>query len=205
MILEGYGLTETSPVASFNRPDARKVGSIGTPIDGVEMKIADGEILVRGHNVMRGYWNRPRETAAVLSSDGWLRTGDLGRVDADGAFFLTGRKSDVIIRDGHNIYPAEVESALRCHPAVGDVAVLAVPDRVRGEEVLACVAAEPGAHVTEAQLLQHLDAHLAAHKRPDHVWVTDALPKGPTGKVAKGEIVIPQRIRLALDGARTAA
>jgi long-chain acyl-CoA synthetase len=205
-ILEGYGLTETSPVASFNRPGDRKAGSIGTPIDGVEMKLGpDGEILVRGHNVMKGYWNRPRETAEVLSSDGWLRTGDLGRVDDDGAFFLTGRKSDVIIRDGHNIYPAEVEAVLRLHPSVCEVAVLGVPDPIRGEEVLACVAAEAGEYVTEAQLLHHLDAHVAGHKRPGHVWVVDALPKGPTGKVAKGEIVIPERIRLALAGARTAA
>jgi long-chain acyl-CoA synthetase len=204
-ILEGYGLTETSPVASFNRPSDRKIGSIGTPIDGVEMKVADGEILVRGHNVMKGYWNRPHETAAVLLPDGWLRTGDLGRVDEDGAFFITGRKSDVIIRDGQNIYPAEVESALRRHPAVDEVAALGVADRIRGEEVLACVAVAPGAYVTETQLLHHLETHLAGHKRPAHVWVVDALPKGPTGKVAKGEIVIPERIRLALRGAPKAA
>jgi long-chain acyl-CoA synthetase len=205
-ILEGYGLTETSPVASFNRPGDRRIGSIGTPIGGVEMKLApDGEILVRGHNVMKGYWNRARETAAVLAPDGWLRTGDLGRVDADGAFFLTGRKSDVIIRDGHNISPAEVESALRRHPAVREAAVLGVPDPIRGEEVLACVAVSPGAYADQAQLLRHLEMHLAGYKRPAHVWAVDALPKGPTGKVAKGEIVIPERIRVVLADARKAA
>jgi len=204
-ILEGYGLTETSPVASFNRPGQRKVGSIGTPVDGVQMKIVDGEILIRGHNVMKGYWRRPDETEDVLSSDGWLRSGDLGRVDEDGTYFLVGRMGDLIIRDGHNIYPAEIESVLARHPGVREAAVVSVPHPIRGEEVLACVALEPRTHATEADLLHYLRMHLAGHKLPGHVWLVDALPKGPTGKMAKGDIVIPERIWRALSGARTAA
>jgi long-chain acyl-CoA synthetase len=204
-ILEGYGLTETSPVAAFNRPGHQKVGSIGTPIEGVEMKIVDGEILVRGHNVMKGYWRRPGETEAVLSSDGWLRTGDLGRVDEDGVFFVVGRTTDLIIRDGHNIYPAEIESVLCRHPGVHEAAVFGTPDPLRGEEVLACVALRARARVTDAQLLDHLRAHLGPDKQPRDLWSVQALPKGPTGKVAKSAIVIPERIRRGLAWARSAA
>jgi len=204
-ILAGSGLTETSPVAAFNRPGHQKVGSIGTPIDGVEMRIADGEIVVRGHNVMKGYWRRPGETEAVLSSDGWLRTGDLGRVDEDGVFFVVGRTTDLIIRDGHNIYPAEIESVLCRHPGVHEAAVFGIPDPVRGEEVLACVALRARARVTDAQLRDHLRAHLGADKQPRDLWSVDALPKAPTGKVAKSAIVIPERIRRGLAWSRSAA
>jgi long-chain acyl-CoA synthetase len=204
-ILEGYGLTETSPVASFNRPGRRKAGSIGTPVDGVQMRIADGEILIRGDNVMKGYWRRPAETAAVLSPDGWLRTGDLGHVDADGVFFVDGRATDLIIRDGHNIYPAEIETVLCRHPGVRAAAVVGVPDPIRGEEVLACVALSGRAQVTEAQLVDYLGAHLARHKQPGHLWTVDALPVGPTGKVAKSAIVLPEGVRCALRWTRSAA
>ena len=151
-LLEGYGLTETSPVASFNRPGGpRRPGSIGTPIDGVEMRLLDaspdgvGEIAVRGPNVMKGYWNRPDETRAVLSEDGWLRTGDLARVDGDGAFWIVGRAKDLIIRDGRNVHPREIEDVLHGHPDVLEAAVVGVPDALLGEEVVACVVVAPGA------------------------------------------------------------
>jgi long-chain acyl-CoA synthetase len=205
-VLEGYGLTETSPVAAFNRPGMRQPGTIGTPIEGVDMRLGPGgEILVRGHNVMKGYWRRPDETAAVLTDGGWLRTGDLGRVDADGAFSVVGRVSDLIIRDGHNIAPAEIEAVLCAHPAVLEAAVVGIADPIRGEEVLACAALRPRARAGEAELLAHLRASLAGDKQPRELWIVDELPKGPTGKVVKSAIAIPERIHLALAGARSAA
>jgi long-chain acyl-CoA synthetase len=205
-VLEGYGLTETSPVAAFNRPGMRRPGTIGTPIEGVDMRLGPGgEILVRGHNVMKGYWRRPDETAAVLTDGGWLRTGDLGRVDADGVFSVVGRVSDLIIRDGHNIAPAEIEAVLCAHPAVLEAAVVGLADPIRGEEVLACAALRPRARAGEAELLAHLRASLAGDKQPRELWIVDELPKGPTGKVVKSAIAIPERIRLALAGARSAA
>ena len=139
MILEGYGLSETSPVASFNHPDrVRKPGSIGTPVEGVEMRLVDdegnavpdgeiGEIAIRGHNVMKGYWNKPEETAEAMTADGWFRTGDLARVDADGYYFIVDRKKDLIIRGGYNVYPREIEEVLHEHPAVAEVAVIGIP------------------------------------------------------------------------------
>jgi long-chain acyl-CoA synthetase len=145
-VLEGYGLSETSPVASFNHPDRqRKPGSIGTPISGVEMKVVDadgaeappgepGEIVIRGHNVMRGYWRRPEATAAAIQG-GWFHTGDIGRVDEDGYFFIVGRQKDLIIRGGYNVYPREIEEVMHEHPAVAEVAVIGLPDPGLGEEV----------------------------------------------------------------------
>ena len=146
IILEGYGLSETSPVASFNHPDReRKPGSIGTPIEGVEMKVVDddgdevaqgevGEIVIRGHNVMKGYWGRADATAEVMNG-GWFATGDMATVDADGYFFIVDRKKDMIIRGGYNVYPREIEEVLYEHPAVSEVAVVGVPDDSLGEEV----------------------------------------------------------------------
>jgi long-chain acyl-CoA synthetase len=137
MILEGYGLSETSPVASFNHPDKeRKPGSIGTPIEGVQMRCRRrrarpcppgeiGEIAIRGHNVMKGYWGKPEATAEAIP-DGWFRTGDLARVDADGYFFIVDRKKDLIIRGGYNVYPREIEEVLHEHPAVAEVAVIGI-------------------------------------------------------------------------------
>ena len=146
MILEGYGLSETSPVASFNHPDkVRKPGSIGTPIEGVEMRLIDvagqtapegeiGEIAIRRHNVMKGYWNKPKATAEAIV-DGWFRTGDMARVDADGYYFIVDRKKDLIIRGGYNVYPREIEEVLHEHPAVAEVAVIGIPHPELGEEV----------------------------------------------------------------------
>ncbi len=154
-MLEGYGLSETSPVASFNHPDKeRKAGSIGTPIDGVEMKLVDeddnevaagevGEIVIRGHNVMKGYWNKPDATAEVMKG-GWFHSGDMAKVDEDGYFFIVDRKKDLIIRGGYNVYPREIEEVLYEHPAVREAAVVGVPHDDLGEEVGAAVVLKDG-------------------------------------------------------------
>jgi len=202
-LLEGYGLSETSPVASFNRPGrARRAGSIGTPVSGVDMHVVDpagipapvgevGEIAIRGHNVMKGYWNKPAETAAVLGEDGWFRTGDLGRMDKDGFFYVVDRKKDMVIRGGFNIYPREIEEVLYEHPAVAEAAVIGIPHPELGEEVGAAVALRPGTTATEKELQQHVKTQVAPYKYPRVVWIVDALPKGPTGTILKREIVPP--------------
>jgi long-chain acyl-CoA synthetase len=201
-ILEGYGLSETSPVASFNHPDReRKAGSIGTPIAGVEMRAVDdsgadvpqgevGEIAIRGHNVMKGYWGKPEATAAAIP-DGWFRTGDLARIDEDGYFFIVDRKKELIIRGGYNVYPREIEEALHEHPAVAEVAVVGIPHDSLGEEVGAAVALKPGATATPDELRAFAKARVAAYKYPRHVWLVDQLPKGPTGKILRREIKPP--------------
>ncbi|MDP9496067.1 MAG: long-chain fatty acid--CoA ligase [Actinomycetota bacterium] len=198
-VLEGYGLSETSPVASFNHPDKeRKPGSIGTPIEGVEMSLFDdqdrevsgdavGEIVIRGHNIMKGYWNRPDATAAAVR-DGWFHSGDLARRDADGYFFIVDRVKDLIIRGGYNVYPREVEEVLYEHPAVAEAAVVGVPDPTLGEEVAAAVVLKPGASATADELREHVKSQVAAYKYPRHVDLVEALPKGPTGKILKREI-----------------
>lgn len=201
-VLEGYGMSETSPVASFQTLQAApKPGSVGTPIRGVHMRVVDndgrevpqgetGEIVIRGHNVMKGYWQRPEETAAAIR-DGWFCTGDLGRVDQDGYFWIVGRKKDVIIRGGYNVYPREVEDVLYEHPAVADAAVIGLPDSDLGEEVGAAVVLKPGARTTADELREYVKRQVAAYKYPRKVWIVDALPKGPTGKILKREIVPP--------------
>jgi long-chain acyl-CoA synthetase len=202
-ILEGYGLSETSPVCSFNHPDRpRKPGSIGTPIAGVQMRVVDdegrelaagevGEIVVRGHNVMKGYWGQPGATAEAIR-DGWLHTGDLARVDEDGYLFVVDRKKDLIIRGGYNVYPREVEEVLYEHPAVREAAVVAVPDPTLGEEVGAAVALRPGCHVEPEELRDFVAERLAAFKYPRRVWLVDELPKGATGKILKSAIAPPR-------------
>jgi long-chain acyl-CoA synthetase len=201
-VLEGYGLSETSPVASFNHLDReRKPGSIGTPIRGVEMRVVDeqgaevpqgqaGEIAIRGHNVMKGYWRRPEETAKAIQ-DGWFRTGDIGRVDEDGYFAIVDRKKDLIIRGGYNVYPREIEEVLYEHEAVADAAVIGLPHPELGEEVGAAVELKPGASVTAEDLRDHVKRQVAAYKYPRKVWIVEALPKSATGKILKREIVPP--------------
>jgi long-chain acyl-CoA synthetase len=201
-VLEGYGLSESSPVASFNHPDReRKPGSIGTPIEGVEMKVVDedgnavdqgevGEIVIRGHNVMKGYWDKPDATAETIK-DGWLHTGDMANVDEDGYFFIVDRKKDMIIRGGYNVYPREIEEVLYEHPAVREAAVLGVPHDEYGEEVGAAVALKDGEDVSESELRDYVKEHVAAYKYPRQIWFVDDLPKGPTGKILKREIDPP--------------
>jgi long-chain acyl-CoA synthetase len=192
-VLEGYGLSETSPVASFNRRDRRKPGSIGLPVDGVELRLADDdELLIRGHNVMKGYWNRADATAAAIDADGWFRSGDIARVDEDGYFYIVDRKKDVVIRGGFNVYPREIEEVIYEHPAVLEAAVVGVPHATLGEEVGAAVALKPGASVTAAELRDFVKQRVAAYKYPRVIWFVDQLPKGPTGKILKREIEIPE-------------
>jgi long-chain acyl-CoA synthetase len=203
VILEGYGLSETSPVACFNHPEReRKPGSIGTPIEGVEMKLVDvqrrdsapgevGEIAIRGHNVMKGYWNRPEATAEAIDPAGWFYSGDMARVDADGCYFIVDRKKELIIRGGYNVYPREIEEVLYEHPAVREAAVVGIPHADLGEEVAAAVALRPGMHVTESEICEFVKSNVAAYKYPRQVWFVDELPKGPTGKVLKREIQPP--------------
>ena len=205
-IFEGYGLSETSPVASFNHPDRpTKIGSIGTPIEGVEMKIFDehdnelpvgevGEIVIRGDNVMKGYWQRPEATAEAMKG-GWFHTGDLARVDDDGYFFIVDRKKDLIIRNGFNVYPREVEEILYAHPAVREAAVIAVPDPVVGEEVGAAVALRDGETASTDELREFVKEQVAAYKYPRRMWIVDDLPKGATGKILKREIEIPAAVQ----------
>jgi long-chain acyl-CoA synthetase len=205
IVLEGYGLSETSPVASFNHPHAeRKPGSIGTPIRGVEIRLVDdegndtpagevGEIAVRGENVMKGYWNRPEDTQAAIP-DGWFRTGDLARQDEDGYFFIVDRKKEMIIRGGYNVYPREIEEALYEHPAVAEAAVIGIKHPDLGEEVAAAVALKPGASAEPGELQAFVKERVAAYKYPRHLWVVDALPKGPTGKILRRSVEVPEEV-----------
>jgi long-chain acyl-CoA synthetase len=201
-ILEGYGLSETSPVASFNHPDReRKPGSIGTPIRGVEMKLVDeqdhdvpqgevGEVVIRGHNVMKSYWKRPDATEEALRG-GWFHSGDMARVDEDGYFFIVDRKKDMIIRGGYNVYPREIEEVLYEHPAVAEAAVIGIPHDELGEEVAAVVALKEGQKAGADELRDHVKEQVAAYKYPRRVFFVDELPKGPTGKILKREIQVP--------------
>jgi long-chain acyl-CoA synthetase len=205
-ILEGYGLSETSPVASFNHPDKqRKPGSIGTPIEGVEMKVVDddgnevaqgevGEILIKGDNVMKGYFNRPDATAEVMDGD-WFRSGDMAKVDEDGYFFIVDRKKDMIIRGGYNVYPREIEEVLYGHEAVLEAAVVAVPDESMGEEVGAAVVLKGGRDVSATELQGYCREDMAAYKYPRKIWFVDELPKGSTGKILKREIEVPEEAK----------
>jgi long-chain acyl-CoA synthetase len=205
-ILEGYGLSETSPIASFNHPDReRKPGSIGTPIEGVEMQVWDddgeelpqgevGEIVIRGHNVMKGYWQHPEATGEAITEDGWFHTGDMARVDEDGYFFIVDRKKDLIIRGGYNVYPREIEEVLYEHPAIQEAAVVGVPDEALGEEVGAAVVLKKGESLDTDELKAYVKDQVAAYKYPRKIWFEDELPKGPTGKILKREIEVPEQV-----------
>jgi long-chain acyl-CoA synthetase len=197
-LLEGYGLSETSPVASFNHPDRpTKPGSVGLPIRGVEFGLRDvnddevelgevGEIVIRGENVMKGYWNQPDATADAMRG-GWFHTGDLARRDEDGFYFIVDRKKDMINRSGFNVYPREVEEILYGHPAVAEAAVFGVPDAMSGEEIAALVTLKEGASATEVELRNYVKELIAAYKYP-RIIRFGPIPKGPTGKILKREI-----------------
>ncbi|MER7536905.1 long-chain fatty acid--CoA ligase [Streptomyces sp. NPDC097704] len=199
-ILEGYGLSETSPVATFNRVDRpRKPGSIGLPVWGVEVRVtrrdgtqadADepGEIHIRGHNVMKGYLDRPEATAEAIDPHGWFRTGDIGRRDAEGYLYIVDRTKDLIIRGGFNVYPREVEEVLHTHPDISLAAVVGVPHPSHGEEVKAFVIRKPGATVTEEDLVAWCRQNMAGHKYPRLVEFREALPMTATGKILKREL-----------------
>ena len=205
-VLEGYGLSETCGIGSFNRPDReRKAGSIGIPVDGVEMKLVDekgeevpqgevGEVLMRGPVVMKGYWNRPDATADTLQ-DGWLKTGDMGTMDEEGYFFIVDRKKEMIIRGGFNIYPRELEEVLYEHPAVREAAVVGLPHESLGEEVGAAIALKDGEQTEPDELRAYMKERVAAYKYPRVIWIVDDLPKGPTGKILKREVDVPAEVQ----------
>jgi long-chain acyl-CoA synthetase len=202
VVLEGYGLSETSPVACSNHPDReRKAGSIGTPIEGVEMQVVDeddkpvaqgevGEIVIRGHNIMKGYWQRPEATAEAMRG-GWFHSGDMARTDEDGYFFIVDRKKDLIIRGGYNVYPREVEEVLYEHPKIREAAVVGVPHDEWGEEIGAAVVLMEDEELSPEEVSAYVKERIAAYKYPRVVWFLDDLPKGPTGKILKREIEIP--------------
>jgi long-chain acyl-CoA synthetase len=202
-ILEGYGLSETSPVASFSVwGEPARVGSIGKPIPGVEMKLINpepgiredladdaevGEIAIKGPNIMKGYYGRPDATAEAIV-DGWFRSGDLGRTDDDGWYYIVDRSKDMIIRGGYNVYPREIEEVLLTHPDVSLAAVIGVPHESHGEEIKAVVIRTDGATVTEDELVAWGKEQMAGYKYPRIVEFVDALPMTATGKILKREL-----------------
>jgi len=191
-VIECMGMTETSSVAFANPQDParRKYGSLGLPC-GVEAKVVEGEILLRGPNVMAGYYKAPEQTAQALDAEGWLRTGDLGRCDADGYYYITGRLKELIIKGGENIAPREIDEALLKHPAVLEAAAVGVPDANYGQDIRACVVLKPGAKVSLDELQAFCLAELGRYKTPREFRFLAELPKGPSGKV--------QRLKLAED------
>ena len=204
-VMEGYGLSETSPVACSNHPDKeRKAGSIGTPIEGVEMQVVDeddnpvaqgevGEIVIRGHNIMKGYWQRSEATAEAMRG-GWFHSGDMARTDEEGYFYIVDRKKDLIIRGGYNVYPREVEEVLYEHPKIREAAVVGVPHDEWGEEIGAAVVLHDGEELAPEEVSSYVKERIAAYKYPRVVWFIDELPKGPTGKILKREIEPPAAV-----------
>jgi long-chain acyl-CoA synthetase len=195
-LLEGYGLSEASPVVSINPIHGPwKEGSIGVPIPGVEVTIRDdegralpdgqvGELCVRGGNVMLGYWNEPEATAQTLR-DGWLLTGDLGFRDRDGFFFITDRKKDMLLVNGINVYPREIEEVLYQFPGVKEAAVIGQPDARRGEQPVAFVVVDDGASLEERALQHFVRGKLADYKVPRQIHMMASLPRNSTGKILK--------------------
>jgi acyl-CoA synthetase (AMP-forming)/AMP-acid ligase II len=192
-----YGLTETGGPACLISPhDAvAKAGSTGPAFLHTDVRVVDesgadvepgevGEVIVRARHVMKEYWNRPEATAESLR-DGWLYTGDLASLDADGYVYIQDRKKDMIISGGENVYPAEIENALRSHPGVFDVAVIGMESKKWGESPAAIVVRMPGQEVKAAQLIEHARTKLAAFKVPKVVEFVDAIPRNPTGKILK--------------------
>ena len=199
MMYEAYGLTEASPGVAICRPGMPiKNGSTGIPYPGVEVKIFDaqdrelpagdqGEVVVRGPNVMLGYYNNPEETAAALRG-GWLHTGDAGYLDEEGYLFITDRFKDMIIKGGYNIYPSEIEGYLAAHPAVGEVAVIGIPDEKYVEDIMAFIVPTPGQQIDESDLIEFARSRMTPYKAPSRVQFLDGLPKSLVGKVLKKEL-----------------
>ena len=197
-IIEGFGLTETSPVTHVHPADGlRKPGSIGIPFPDTDCRIVDldtgakdvaagepGELLIKGPQVMAGYWNMPAETAGVLK-DGWLHTGDLATMDEDGYFSIVGRKKDMILASGYNVYPDEVDGVLMKHPAVLEAATIGVPDPKRGESIKSFIVLKPGEHATAEQIVAYCRSNLAAYKVPRIVEFRGSLPKSGILKILR--------------------
>jgi long-chain acyl-CoA synthetase len=198
-LIEGYGLSEASPVVTKNPLDGRrKAGSIGLPIPNVEVSIQSdeghelgpnetGEVCVRGRNVMQGYWKQPEETAKVMRN-GWLLTGDIGYRDADGYYYITDRKKDMLLVNGINVYPREIEEVLYQFPGVKEAAVIGKPDARKGEQPVAFVAATDGVALEEKALQRFVKERLADYKMPRKVVIMPALPRNATGKILKTEL-----------------
>ncbi|MCB9419461.1 MAG: long-chain fatty acid--CoA ligase [Ardenticatenaceae bacterium] len=198
-ILEGYGLSETSPVATFNRIDReRKPGSVGLPVWGVDVRIVDeedndvpqgelGEIVIRGHNIMKGYYKKPEATAEAFRG-GWFHSGDIGRKDEEGYVYIVDRVKDMIIRGGFNVYPREIEEILVSHPNVSLAAVIGIPHDQYGEEIKAFVVRKEGATATEEEIIAWAKENMAAYKYPREIVFRDTLPMNATGKILKTEL-----------------
>lgn len=199
-INEGYGLTETAPVTNWCRPGEGHLGTVGMPLPGIDQRIIDietgaslpagreGEIRLKGPNVMRGYYNLPEETAAVFDDAGFFRTGDIGMFDENGFLSITGRLKEMIIVGGENVFPREVEEALNSHPSVHASGVIGVPDPVRGEVIAAFVELDEGAEFDEGALKSWCREHIAGYKVPRSVYLLEALPRNPTGKILRREL-----------------
>jgi long-chain acyl-CoA synthetase len=198
-IVEGYGLSETSPVACFNHLDRpARPGTVGQPIFGVQVACVDdkdqpvapgqpGEVVIRGHNVMKSYYKQPQATAEAMRN-GWFHTADIGTIDADGYLSIVDRKTDMILRGGFNVYPRELEEVLLTHPAISMAAVIGVPDERLGEEVKAFVVKKPSADLTEEQLRAWCKDQFAAYKYPRLIEFRTELPTTATGKILKREL-----------------
>jgi long-chain acyl-CoA synthetase len=199
-ILEGYGLSETCPVVTFNHlTRERKPGSIGTPIWGVEVDIFGkdnkamgidevGEVVIRGHNVMKGYYNKPEATKEAFGGTTWFHTGDLGKKDEDGYFYIVDRVKDMIIRGGYNVYPREIEEVLITHPDISLASVIGIPHDSHGEEIAAYVVLNGGAAITEEEILAWSKEQMAAYKYPRVINIRGSLPMTATGKILKKEL-----------------
>ena len=203
-IYEGYGLTETSPVAAFNHIGKEpRPGTVGQALWGVDIAIADpeqqdtvsmlptgelGEVLIRGHLLMKGYLNRPADTSKAIV-EGWFRTGDLGTLDDEGYLTIVDRTKDMILRNGYNVYPREVEEVLARHPDVANSAVFGISHETHGQEIMAAVVLKPGTTATGQDLIDFTMEHIASYKFPRHIQIVESLPLGPSGKVLKRELV----------------
>lgn len=198
-LLEGYGLTETSPVVSMNPLDLESYnGTIGLPLPSTDIEIRDeegnevevgqpGELWVKGPQVMRGYLNRPKETAEVLKDDGWLATGDMATIDDKGFLRIVDRKKDMILVSGFNVYPNEIEDVVALHPGVLEVAAIGEPDEVKGE-VVKVVVVKKDSTLTEEDVIKHTREHLTGYKIPKVVEFRDELPKSNVGKILRKEL-----------------
>lgn len=200
-INEGYGLTETSPATNICMPDVWRRGSVGPPLKDLEVRIVgeneqvlapeqEGEIRFRGPNIMKGYFQLPEETAAVFDADGFFRTGDMGKVDADGHVYITGRIKEMLIVGGENVFPREIEEVLNAHPAVHASAVVGMQDDLRGELPMGFVMLEEDAACTETDLRSWCRDRLAAYKVPRDIRRLDELPRNPTGKILRRELTV---------------
>jgi acyl-CoA synthetase (AMP-forming)/AMP-acid ligase II len=183
-----YGMSEAAVSCASLREQMERPGTVGRPLPEVEVRIENDELLVRGrHAVMRGYFNRPQANAEAFS-DGWFRTGDLARIDAEGYLYIVDRKKDMVITGGYNVYSKEVEQALARHPAIAEAAVVGVPDALYGEALAAFVQLLPGAQLSAESVIEHCRGQLAGYKKPRHVVFVDSLPRNSLGKVLKTEL-----------------